>query len=241
MSQVHLVLQGKGGIGKSVIAYLIAQYLESTGKPMKAIDIDPVNATLTGYKGLNVRRLQVIKGEDIDDRIFDEMMEEILNDGESNYVIDNGASSFVTFTRYLIENDVIDILSENGKEVFIHTVIKAGQDLRYTVAGFASLSEQVPKSAKVVVWLNEYAGEIVYEGKAFEQMKAYQKNKDRVHGIIKVEPKSGTQYGEDVKKLLDSWLTFDEASKSDGFNTMTKSRLKRVQKSIFDQIETVLQ
>jgi hypothetical protein len=241
MTQVHLILQGKGGIGKSVVAYLIAQYLDSVGKPMVAIDIDPVNATLTGYKGLNVKRLQVIKDEAIVERNFDEMMEDILKDENSNYVIDNGASSFVTFTRYLLRNDIIDVLSENGKEVFVHTVIKAGQDLRITVAGFGSIAEQMPENAKIVVWLNEFSGEITHEGKTFEQMKVYQKNKNRVHGIVKVDPQAGTMYGSDMKQMLDAWLTFEEVSKSPDFSIMTKSRLSKVKKSIFDQIERAVQ
>ena len=214
MSQVHSVLQGKGGIGKSVVAYLIAQYLESLKKPMVAIDIDPVNATLTSYKGLNVTRKNVIEDGEIIAGSFDEMMEEIISDDESNFVIDNGASSFVPFVRYLLKNDIIDILSESGKEVYVHTVIRAGQDLKITLAGF--------------------------DGKRFEDMKVYKKNKNRVHGIIRVKPQSGTDYGADMKRMLGNWLTFDEAIASPAFGVIPRKRLQRVRKEIFDQLDSVI-
>lgn len=240
MSQVHSVLQGKGGIGKSVVAYLIAQYLESLKKPMVAIDIDPVNATLTSYKGLNVTRKNVIEDGEIIAGSFDEMMEEIISDDESNFVIDNGASSFVPFVRYLLKNDIIDILSESGKEVYVHTVIKAGQDLKITLAGFDSLAEQLPESARIIVWLNEFMGEIAFDGKRFEDMKVYKKNKDRVHGIIRVKPQSGTDYGADMKRMLGNWLTFDEAIASPAFGVIPRKRLQRVRKEIFDQLDSVI-
>lgn len=57
MAKIHMVLQGKGGVGKSMIAATIAQYKAGKGQKPLCIDTDPVNATFEGYKALNVRRL----------------------------------------------------------------------------------------------------------------------------------------------------------------------------------------
>jgi CO dehydrogenase nickel-insertion accessory protein CooC1 len=38
MSTVHLILQGKGGVGKSFIAALLAQYLQEKGVPVRCFD-----------------------------------------------------------------------------------------------------------------------------------------------------------------------------------------------------------
>ena len=44
---VHLSLQGKGGVGKSLVASLLAQYFrDRKGMSVRCIDADPVNQTL---------------------------------------------------------------------------------------------------------------------------------------------------------------------------------------------------
>ena len=40
-STIHLSLQGKGGVGKSLIASILAQYLLKRGKPVRCVDTDP--------------------------------------------------------------------------------------------------------------------------------------------------------------------------------------------------------
>jgi CO dehydrogenase nickel-insertion accessory protein CooC1 len=59
MPRVHMTLQGKGGIGKSLIAALLAQYKAAQGPLPLCIDTDPINATLEGFKALHVRRLPI--------------------------------------------------------------------------------------------------------------------------------------------------------------------------------------
>jgi CO dehydrogenase nickel-insertion accessory protein CooC1 len=52
MAKIHLVMQGKGGIGKSLLAFYIAQYVrEKTGKCL-VFDTDPLNATLARTSAL---------------------------------------------------------------------------------------------------------------------------------------------------------------------------------------------
>src|SRR5438876_12123301 len=53
---VHIALQGKGGVGKSLVSAILSQYLSSKGQDVLAIDADPVNHTLAEYRGLAVRR-----------------------------------------------------------------------------------------------------------------------------------------------------------------------------------------
>jgi cellulose biosynthesis protein BcsQ len=59
MAKINVVLQGKGGVGKSFIAATLAQYKINKGHEPLCIDTDPVNATFAGYKALNVTRLQM--------------------------------------------------------------------------------------------------------------------------------------------------------------------------------------
>ena len=75
MANVHMILQGKGGVGKSFIASLLAQHKIADHKNILCIDTDPVNATFAGFKALNVKRLELMDGDVINARKFDDLIE----------------------------------------------------------------------------------------------------------------------------------------------------------------------
>lgn len=236
MAKIHLVLQGKGGVGKSMIAATMAQYkLHQAQKPL-CIDTDPVNATFAGYQALNVRRLNIMDGDEINTRHFDALVE-LIASAQREVIIDNGASSFVPLSHYLISNQVPALLQEMGHELLVHTVITGGQALVDTVSGFAQLTSQFPTEGVFVVWLNPYWGPIEHEGKGFEQMKAYTANKSRVSALIRIPALKAETYGRDFSDLLQARLTFDEALAMESLMIMTRQRLKIVRTQVFAQLD----
>jgi hypothetical protein len=239
MDHVHITLQGKGGVGKSFISSLLVQYLRSIERDVTAVDTDPVNATLAGYKAFNTQRLELMDGGSLVERNFDALIEQVVEQ-PGNFVIDNGASSFIPLSYYITENDVFSIISDNNKQVVIHTVVTGGQAMRDTLGGLATILEQMPSNVRLIVWLNEFFGEIEADGKEFEEMKVYLNNKDRIHGIVRIARQTGSTFGEDVKLMLDRKITFDEVKNSSEFKLMSKSRLEKVKTAIFQQLATVL-
>src|SRR6266536_1166403 len=67
-NSIHLSLQGKGGVGKSLIASILAQYFRDRGREIRCIDTDPVNSTMFQYKALDVSRLELLRDGSIDQR-----------------------------------------------------------------------------------------------------------------------------------------------------------------------------
>lgn len=235
MAKVHMVLQGKGGVGKSMVASVIAQYISSVKKLPVCIDTDPVNATFTGYAALEVKRLNIMEGKKIDARKFDAMVE-IIADADSDIVIDNGASTFVPLSNYLITNQVPALLHEMGHELIVHTVITGGQALLDTIHGFAQLLTQYPSECVFVAWLNPYWGPIEHEGKRFEQMKAYTSNKERLSAIIEV-PAFEDDARVDFAEMLQAKKTFEEVLNSKEVSIMSRQRLKIAKRDLFAQME----
>jgi hypothetical protein len=238
MKKVHFTLQGKGGVGKSFVSSLIAQYHVAHSIPVVCIDTDPVNATLVGYKSLNAQRVELMDGSTLNERNFDEMMEQIL-ELDTDFVIDNGAASFIPLSNYLLENDAIRMIGESGKEVVVHTVITGGQAALDTLRGFQSLATQLPPGTPLIVWLNEYFGAIELDGKGFEEMKVYRENKDKVSGMITIPRQTSSTFGKDVEAMLDRRLTFSDVAASD-FGLMAKQRLATVQRALFTQLAGIM-
>ncbi|MDI1298609.1 ArsA-related P-loop ATPase [Methylotenera sp.] len=237
MNRLHLTLQGKGGVGKSLVSCLIAQYLKTKNKKIKCYDTDPVNQTLQGFKALDVEHIQLLEGSKINERNFDVLMEKILTT-KTPTVIDNGASSFVPLSNYIIENDVITMMQDNGHQIIMHIIITGGQGLADTMNGFYALAEQT-KGKNIVVWLNEYFGEVAHEGKEFTEMKAYTDNTDKVLGILKLTKRNPDTFGKDIEQMVTSKLTFEEAINSPDFSIMAKQRLKTVQSDIYKQLDAI--
>ncbi|EBU8392593.1 conjugal transfer protein TraL [Salmonella enterica subsp. enterica serovar Typhimurium] len=236
MAKIHMVLQGKGGVGKSMIAAAIAQYKASKGQTPLCIDTDPVNSTFEGYKALNVQLLNIMDGDEINTRNFDVLVEKIAST-ENDVIIDNGASSFVQLSSYLVANQVPALLQEMGHELVVHTVVTGGQALLDTLNGFSALARQFPAECLFVVWLNPYWGPIEHEGKGFEKMKAYTDNKARVSAIIQIPALKEETYGRDFSEMLQERLTFDEALADSSLTIMTRQRLKIVKSQLFQQLE----
>jgi len=70
----------------------------------------------TGYEALDAVALDIMSGDDIDPRRFDQIMDAIIElPAEAHVVVDNGASSFVPLGSYLLENQAIEVLEKHGQ------------------------------------------------------------------------------------------------------------------------------
>ena len=111
---VHLVLQGKGGIGKSVIASWLGEYLLKRGKKVHCIDGDPVNRSLTQYKSLNAEKLDLVNEEGLIVRMrYDALLERFAGENGA-FVVDSGSTAFLPLWSYIVETEVVRVLRGDG-------------------------------------------------------------------------------------------------------------------------------
>ena len=230
MNNVHFTLQGKGGIGKSLISYVLAQYI-SEKSDIICIDTDPINKTFSGFKSLNVISLQIMKKGNIDQRKFDYLVQTILS-SDSDIIIDNGSSSFTSLTSYIIENDVFSLLIEHNKNIFIHVIITGGQSFKYTTQGLKYIIDNFTEKCNIVVWKNGYFGDVSINNKDFEELEFYAKNKSKIFGIIPIPEMNTDTYGVDIKEMLAEGLTFYEFISSAEKMIMPKQRIKKFKDNV---------
>ena len=239
MPNIHMVLQGKGGVGKSFIATIIAQYKIHQGRSPLCLDIDPVNSTFTGFKALNVQHINVMENDEINPRHFDKVMETIAI-SNIDFIVDSGASSFVPLCHYLRSQHVPVLLQEMQYQLVIHTVVTGGQAFMDTINGFAHLAEQFAASAApFVVWLNSYWGPVEHDGKSFEQLKAYKDYKDHVAAFMRMPTFKRETYGCDLSTMLQQRLTFAEALALPTYTLMMRQRLKIIRDQLYAQLAHV--
>ena len=231
-----MILQAKGGVGKSFISAMLAQYKRAKGQAPLCIDTDPMNATFTGYQALAVRKLNLLKGDEIDVRNFDTLLEWLAS-LEQDAIVDNGAATYVPLVNYLMSNETPALFAEMGHELVIHTVVTGGQALLDTAGAVSQLVSQFPEPATFVVWLNPYWGPIESDGKTFWQFKGYQDNQARIAAVISIPAMQAATFGRDVEDLLKERLTFDEALASSERPVAIRQRLKIYRRALFNEME----
>jgi hypothetical protein len=176
---IHLVLQGKGGVGKSIVASWLAEFLIGRGQPVRCIDGDPVNRSLAQIKALNAEKLDLLNDEGVVMRSrYDALINRFLTE-EAVFLVDSGATAFLPFWTFIVESDVISSLRAAGRRVYIHIPISGGDMLNDTLLGFKTLAETAAEKS-LVVWVNEYFGEIERDGKTFDQMQVFLDNREKV-------------------------------------------------------------
>lgn len=235
MAVIHFILQGKGGVGKSMIASLLYQACHRDNKQVIAFDTDPVNRTFARYKEFTVTEIEIMKGGDIDPRKFDTLFEALIaSPVDSHVIVDNGASSFVALGAYLEQNDVLPALEEEGHKVFFHTVITGGQAVVDTSTGLAELAENF-SSTPIVVWLNPFFGAIELSGKTFEEFKVYEQHSDKFHALIRIPDMPKTTFGKDLEELFAKKQSFEAGIASSGI--AVRRRLKIFWDAMFIEIQ----
>lgn len=236
---VHFILQGKGGIGKTLVSTMLAQWVKSKDpETLRCYDTDQENTTFSRYKAMDVKHVPVMTdARTIDPKRFDALMVDIL-ESEGNCVIDNGANSFSPLMAYLLENNAFEMLQESGRTVYIHTIVGGGDTLHDTASGFVSTA----KATKVpmILWENEHFGLLqTPSGKTFTESQTYADYADRIKGHVTLSQRNSDTFGADIKKMNTARMTLDEVLLSDKFNVMEKQRIKTVYRQVFEQLDQV--
>jgi hypothetical protein len=236
-NQVHLVLQGKGGVGKSMISAILGQYFQHTKAPPHCFDTDPVNATFAQYQALGAEHINVLRRGAIHDKRFDELFEKICQI-EGVCIVDTGATTFVPLWNYILENDILSFLAGQSRRVFVHSVVVGGQAMTDTLNGFKRLAETTTEK-NVIVWLNEYFGEISKDGKSFEQFRVAEEQAHKLLGTVLIRERNPNTYGDDMRQMLSQRLTFEEAIRIAEFSLVSKQRLTIIRRELFEQLDQI--
>lgn len=236
MATIHIPLQGKGGVGKSFVSILMAQKMLEDGKHPLCIDLDPASPTFSAYKALDVKRFDIMNGEEISPLKIDPVIE-LVAASTNDVIIDCGTSSFISLANYIINTGITTILHDAGHTVVIHTVILGGDALYETLEGLDKIMGLFHDETKFVVWLNPHHGPIEQGGKKFNEFKVYKNNADRISAIIEIPEFRHDTFGSNLRDLFKANLTFAEAlSGRSEVPLVTRQRLTMMRRDIWERM-----
>lgn len=227
----------------TLVAWNLVQYLRDHGKTVTAIDLDSLTHSLVEWKGLFARPVDLLTGPDalLNGEALDRLAEDMIVSGAGeNWVLDNGSSGFVGLTRYLVDNEFPAILRAHDGDMVIHAVMIGGPDSVHCLTGLHALLTDFKPPVKFVLWLNEFAGPFVMDGKLFEEMSIYRDMlaEDRVIGVVRLAELKKA-FLEDFTRMRSGLLTYGEATGSQKFLLMNRQRLTMIRRWIWDQLDAL--
>lgn len=234
---IHFVMQSKGGVGKSVVSSLLAQYLLTNLTGVKLIDIDPNNKTFSSYKDLNVQQIDIIKDDEnvVDQSKFDGFLQDFIQSENLTFLVDTGSGEFLPLNNYLSIMSIPDIIQQFGKNIYIHVPINYGQAEDDTKKCLIKLVESYP-NVPFIVWENEYFGKPSTD---FIKTKAYQ-SIDNIIGVVKINKLNGDTFEKDFETMIKSGMTFKQVQYDNNvFQLFSKMRLNQIEKDINSKLDTI--
>ncbi|MEA1052892.1 mobilization protein [Lamprobacter modestohalophilus] len=145
MSQMHFIGGEKGGVGKSVLSRLLAQYHIDQDLPFRAFDTDCSHGAMLRFYGGYTTPIA------LDDfSSADQLMEAALEQNQ-NILVDLAAQTSRPLFQWIDENDLLGLATEEGIGVILWHVMDDGAD---GIGLLAQLFEQLPSGARYVVVKN---------------------------------------------------------------------------------------
>jgi hypothetical protein len=126
MSSLNFIGGEKGGVGKSVVARLLAQYLIDKDQPFMGFDTDRSHTSFTRFYADYAAPVLVDSYEGLD-RVVSVF--EDANQGETpRVIVDLAAQTAAPLARWIKDSDLLELLTDMGVAVNFWHVADAGKD-----------------------------------------------------------------------------------------------------------------
>jgi hypothetical protein len=127
VSSLNFIGGEKGGVGKSVVSRLLAQYFIDKGWAFTGFDTDRSHASFARFYGDYASPIVVDTFEGLDK--IATAFEEVSSDGQQkSAIVDLAAQTSAAVARWTHESDLLPLLAEMGIIVNFWHVADAGQD-----------------------------------------------------------------------------------------------------------------
>jgi hypothetical protein len=123
VANVHLIGGEKGGVGKSVVARLLAQYFIDRELPFLGFDADRSHAALLRFYAGFASPVVVDRYESLD-----AIVEAAVAEPERRVLVDLAAQTHEPLTRWIDESGLLELAEESGLTLRYWHVMDSGRD-----------------------------------------------------------------------------------------------------------------
>jgi hypothetical protein len=150
MTQVHFIGGEKGGVGKSVVARILAQYFIDKGTPFLGFDTDKSHGALLRFYSDFAAPAVVDRYEELD-----RIVEAAVEQPERRIIVDLAAQTHAFLAAWMEASGLPDSSEELGLSLIYWHVMDSGRD---SADLLGTLLDQFGGHLQIVVVLNEVRG-----------------------------------------------------------------------------------
>ena len=151
MSKIHFIGGEKGGVGKSVVARVVAQYLIDKGIPFLGFDTDRSHGALLRFYTAYSSPVVVDSYESLD-----LIVESAIANPDKRILVDLAAQTHDPLARWMDESGVLEMADEGGYSLTNWHVMDSGKD---SVDLLKKLLDRFGSRLNYVVVLNQLRGD----------------------------------------------------------------------------------
>ncbi len=151
MAHIHFIGGEKGGVGKSVVSRVLAQYFIDTDRPFFGYDTDRSHGALMRFYGQFSSSVLVDSYESLD-----AIVEAAVQNQGKRVLVDLAAQTHDSLVRWMDESGVLDTLSDLGVSAHYWHVMDSGKD---SVDLLNKLLTRFQHRLNYIVVLNQLRGE----------------------------------------------------------------------------------
>ncbi len=233
---INLIMQNKGGLGKSHISWLLANFLMKQDNNLKVYDNDSQVPVIMGYKSLNAEHIQLfqlddqgnVKAESLNINKLNPIAHNLESGEHKNILVDCGSPSYQP-TLSFFQAGAVELYRELGVKFRIFLPVAKDSvthsALLEVLAAYGDLAEYV-------IIENEFFREFNYNDSVFK--KAGVK-----YAKMKLTTYTKAQE-EDIGTAKENGLLLDEAIKDPIFSLVQKSRLMQARKDFENVISQII-
>jgi hypothetical protein len=150
MTRIHLIGGEKGGVGKSVVARVLAQYFIDREIPFLAFDTDQSHGSLRRFYADYARHVSIGSYEGLDS-----IVEAAAEQPERHVIVDLAAQTHQFIAQWMDDSGLLEIREDLGLEPTYWHVMDTGRD---SADLLAKLLDRFAERLPLVVVLNEVRG-----------------------------------------------------------------------------------
>lgn len=151
MANIHLIGGEKGGVGKSVVARVLAQYLIDKNMPFVGFDTDRSHGSLLRFYSDFASPVIVDRYESLD-----AIVEAASENPDRRVLVDLAAQTHDALAKWMDESGVLEALGESGLSLSYWHVMDSGKD---SVDLLKKLLDRFGSRLNYVLVLNQLRGE----------------------------------------------------------------------------------
>lgn len=127
MKSLSFIGGEKGGVGKSVVSRVLAQYFIDHQKPITGFDTDRSHASFRRFYADYASRIIVDSYEGLD-LIASDFEDGADQEGDKNVIVDLAAQTAEPLARWIKDSDLLGLFAEMGVKVYFWHVADGGKD-----------------------------------------------------------------------------------------------------------------